>query len=857
MFKLSLTMTLRDWRAGELRFLLAALVLSVASLSAVNFFVDRMSAGLERDAHQMLAADLLLESDQPLGAGWRAEARRRGLRSADTVAMLTMASVEDGSTSTMVALKAVSDAYPLRGHVKLRGQGAAGAAVPDVTAPGTPLPGTAWIDGALMASLNLRPGSAIHIGDHTLKVAAVIAAEPDAGAAFAMIAPRVMISAADLPATGLLQQHALATYRWLLAGEPAQVAAFEQWLRARIAAQLQLAVHIETLASSSGERRSMLDQVQQFLSLVSLMTALLASVAVAMAARRFMLRHIDACAMLRCLGLKQGQLARMYLLEFLMVGLLASVGGVLLGFGAHFVLLNWLGKLMAADLPPPGWLPAIQGVATGLILLLGFALPPVLQLRNVSQLRLLRHEQEPPQARTLAVYGAGMALFTALLVWQTGDVALGLGSAAGFLAGGLLFGALAWLALQGLRRLRGVSGHAAWRFAVTDLQRRPAATIAQVVALALGLTAMLLLTVVRADLLAAWKRATPPDAPNHFVINIQPDQREAVAEQLRAYGSPALHEQTRARLTQVNGRPALDYLSAAAPKEPVDGRARDLVEREFEIGQSATLPVTDKLVSGRWYGAQAYVIAGAGAGAAGATASGIAATSLSEGVAEILHVKPGDKLTFDVAGQALEVQVTSLRKIDWRARQVSDIFLLHPQVMQELPYTLAAAVHVPAGDTLFALRMARAFPNLTVFNISAILNQIQASFEQAVAAVEFLFAFTLAAGVFVLYAALAGSQDARTRQVALLRALGATRRQLSQALWIEHLLTGALAGVLASGGATLASWALARFVFHLEWSWSPMLWASGFAVGAACAVFGGRMGLRHVLSQPPLQNLRQ
>jgi len=845
-------MTLRDWRAGELRFLLAALVLSVASLSAVNFFVDRMSAGLERDAHQMLAADLLLESDQPLGADWRAEAQRRGLRSADTVAA--------GTTSTMVALKAVSDAYPLRGHVKLRGQGAAGVTAPDVTAPdvtapGTPLPGTAWIDGALMASLNLRPGSAIHIGDHTLKVAAVIAAEPDAGAAFAMIAPRVMISDADLPATGLLQQHALATHRWLLAGEPAQVAAFEQWLRARIAVQPQLAVHIETLASRSGDRRSTLDQVQQFLSLVSLMTALLASVAVAMAARRFMLRHIDACAMLRCLGLKQGQLARMYLLEFLMVGLLASIAGVLLGFGAHFVLLDWLGRLMAADLPPPGWLPAVQGVATGLILLLGFALPPVLQLRNVSQLRLLRHEQEPPQARTLAVYGAGMVLFTALLVWQTGDVALGLGSAAGFLAGGLLFGVVAWLALQGLRRLRGASGHAAWRFAVTDLQRRPAATIAQVVALALGLTAMLLLTVVRADLLAAWKRATPPDAPNHFMINIQPDQRQAVAEQLRAYGSPALHEQTRARLTHVNGRPALDYLAAAAPKQPEDGRARELVEREFEIGQAATLPATDKLMSGSWYGAQAYV--NAGAGTADGTAQRIAATSLSEGVAEVLHVKPGDKLTFDVAGQALDVQVTSLRKIDWRARQVSDIFLLHPQVMQELPYTLAAAVHVPAGDTLFALRMARAFPNLTVFNISAILNQIQASFEQAVAAVEFLFAFTLAAGVFVLYAALAGSQDVRTRQAALLRALGATRRQLSQALWIEHLLTGALAGVLASGGATLASWALARFVFHLEWSWSPLLWTSGFAVGAACAVFGGWMGLRHVLSQPPLQSLRQ
>ncbi len=877
-------MTLRDWRAGELRFLLAALMLSVASLSTVNFFVERMSAGLNRDAHQMLAADMVLESDQPIAAEWRAEAQRRGLQSADTVAMLTMVSVDDTSPSrnvaasakanagvddgsatisTMVSLKAVSGDYPLRGHVKLRGPGGAGHIV-DVNAPGIPLPGTAWIDGALLASLNLHIGSPIHIGDRLLKVSAVIAAEPDAAAAYATLAPRLMIAAADLPSTNLLQQHAIATNGWLLAGEPAQMLAFEKWLRAGIAAQPKLAVHIDTLESRSEERRSTLDQAQQFLSLISLMTALLASVAVAMAARRFMLRHVDAYAVLRCLGLKQAQLTRLYFLEFLMVGLAASVVGVAFGYGAHFVLLEWLGKLVTADLPAPGSMPAVQGLASGLVLLLGFALPALVQLRNVPQVRLLRREQEPPQAWTLVSYGVGAALFTALLVWQTADVALGLSAAVGFLAGGALFGAVAWLALLALGRLRRLVDHAAWRMAITDMQRRPGATVAQIVALALGLTALLLLTVVRGDLMAAWKRATPPDAPNHFVINIQPDQRQAIAEQLRDYGSPALHEQTRARLTHVNGQPALDYLALAAQgragakaeaagKTPrSDAQARELVEREFEIGQATTLPAASTIVSGSWYGEHAYAAAGTAA-----TDARIAATSIAEGVAEILHLKLGDKLSFDVAGQRLDVVVTSVRKVDWRARQISDIFLLHPQLMRYLPYTLSAAVHVPGNDPLFATRMSRAFPNLTVFNLTAIIKQLQASFEQAAAAVEFLFAFTLAAGVFVLYAALSGTQDARTRQAALLRALGATRRQLSQALWIEHGLTGALAGVLASGGATLASWALARFMFHLEWSWSPLLWLSGLLVGAVCALSVGWLGLRQVLSQAPLQSLRQ
>jgi putative ABC transport system permease protein len=871
-------MTLRDWRAGELRFLMAALMLSVAALSAVNFFADRMGAGLLRDAHQMLAADMVVESDQPVAADWHAEAQRRGLRSTGTVSMLTMASTAtaaapDSSLTTMVALKAVGDLYPLRGRVKLRGQapGAGTRSAPhagDSIAPGAPQPGTAWVDATLQASMNLHPGSVLRIGDHDLKVAAVIAVEPDAGAAFAALAPRVMISSADLAASGLLRQHAIATHRWLLAGEPAQVAAFERWLRERIALQPSQAAHIETLESRSGERRSMLDQAQQFLSLVSLMTALLASVAVAMAAHRFMLRHIDACAMLRCLGLKQAQLTLMYLLEFLMVGLAASIAGAALGYGAHFVLLEWLGKLVMADLPPPGWRPAVQGVATGLVLLLGFALPPVLQLRNVPQVRLLRREQEAPQVRTLASYGAGMAAFTALLVWQTADVALGLGAALGFAAAGALFASVAWLALAALRRTRGWGDHAAWRFAVTDMQRRPAATVAQVVALALGLTALLLLTVLRGDLMAAWKQSTPADAPNHFVVNMQPDQQGAIAAMLRDYGSPSLRPQTRARLTHVNGIAALEHLARSGEQQgpgkrkpanaanaanaakpgapaPIDERARDLAERELDIGQAVSLPVANTITSGSWYGMKATVDAAA------------VPTSIAEGVAEILHIKLGDKLTFDVAGERLLVTVSSLRKVDWRARQISDIFLIHPRFMQDLPYTLSAAVHVPPGDSQFAARLSRAFPNLTVINLTAIIKQLQDSFEQAAAAVEFLFAFTLAAGVLVLYAALAGSQDVRVRQAALLRALGATRKQLSQAQWIEHALTGALAGVLAAAGATLASWALANFVFHVGWTWSPLLWLCGLAVGAACALSGGWMGLRHVLSQPPLQSLRQ
>ncbi|MQA20065.1 ABC transporter permease [Rugamonas rivuli] len=826
MFRLSFSSMLRDWRAGELRFLLAALMLSVAALSSVNFFTARMGASIARNAGQVLAADLVLASDQPLPADVYAEAQRRGLHSAETVAMLNMAVAGKGDDglSMLVALKSVSDAYPLRGHMKLRRDGQ-----PDAIATGAPKPGTVWVDQTLTAALNLHIGSTVRIGDRSLTVAEVIASEPDAAASFITLAPRAMMSAADLMSTNLLQQHAIATHRLLLAGEPAQVAGFEQWIKARVAASPKLGIEISSIASMGKDSQSMQEQVHQFLSLVSLLSALLAGIAVAMAARRFMQRHLDACAVMRCLGQTQSQQMRMYLLEFLMLGAAGSVGGVLLGFGSHFVLLEWLGKLVAADLPPPGWQPALQGLAAGMVLLLGFALPPLLQLRNVSQVRLLRREQEAPQARTVASYVLGAAMFAALLVWQTGDVMLGLIAAAAFALCGAVFGLVAWLGIGSLQRMRGLFDHPAWRFAITDMRRRPAANVTQIVALALGLTALLLLTVVRGDLLATWRQATPEGAPNHYIINIQPDQQQELAARLRSYGRPQMHVLSRGRLIAINGKPA----------KSDDPRAKDIVEREIEIEQASQLRAPNTLTAGRWYDGSA------------------AETSVDKGIAEILGIKLGDRVTFDVAGETLDVKVTSLRKVDWRAHQVGAAFEVSPKLMAGMPMTLATTVHVPQDDRRFSYLLARDYPNVSVFDISAFLQRMQETLAQVSAAVEFLFAFTLASGLLVLYAAMAGSLDARKRQAALLRALGATRGQLSQAQWIEHLLTGALAGSLAAGGATAASWALARFSFHLEWHWSPLLWTAGLVAGALCALFGGWAGLRNVLNQPPLLSLRE
>lgn len=828
----AIRMMRRDWRAGELVFLLIALMVAVAALSSVSFFIDRLGAGLTRDANQLLGADLVINADQPIDPNWQAEARRRGLAMAQTVSFPSMAlgGPDDAARSRLTSIKAVSISYPLRGQLKLTNP----AGGKEAATHAIPAPGTVWVDPDVLSALDLQPGQELQLGDARFRIAGVIAAEPDRGSAFINFAPRVMLALSDLAATHLIQDGSRVTYRLLLAGKPEQVGPFQRWVEARIGMANIRGVRVESLESGRPEMRATLDRAHQFLSLVGLLSAMLAAVAVAMAARRFAWRHLDACAMLRCLGLSQGQVTRMYLYEFLMLGLAAGVMGVGLGFAAHFLLLEWLGNLVAQQLPPAGWMPAAQGVVIGLLLLTGFALPPILQLRNVSHNRVMRREQEAPKPMALATYGFGTAAFAALLLWQAGDIKLGLLTVAGFLGGFALFALVGWGALKSLRPLRGLSDSMAWRFALNGLRRRPGASVVQIVALALGLMALLLLTVVRGDLIGAWRASTPADAPNRFVINIQPDQRAAIVRQLTENGiaQPQLYPMIRGRLIAINGAPV-------TADTYQDERAQRLVNREFNLSTMADLPSQNAIAAGRWYSDR------------------MPEASVEAGLAKTLNLKLGDRLSFDIGGQTVAAPITSLRRLDWGSMQVNFFVIINPQAMRDMPQTWITAFHLPDAKRSLGDLLTRTFPNLTVVDISSLLKQIQNVLDQVIRAVEFLFLFTLAAGALVLYAALIGSQDERTREAALLRALGATRRQLLRAQWIEFALAGTLAGWLAASGAALIGWALAHYVFHFEWHFSPLVWLGGAAAGVVCTFVGGWIGLRNVLNQPPLQSLRE
>ena len=835
----------RDVRSGELRLLVVAVTLAVASLTAVGFFADRLQGGLQRDARQLLGGDAVVATDRPAPTVFAQEAKRLGLAQAQTLGFQTMARAPDalGGASKLVSLKAVEAGYPLRGTLRIN----ASLGAPEQPAPGIPPAGAVWVDAQLLDALALQVGDALMLGSAQFQIAALIASEPDRGAGFMNFAPRVMVNAADIAATALVQPASRVNYRLALAGEDAAVARFVAWGNAQIKGQTTGAakdapsqaeplrgVRIESTQSGRPELSQTLERAEKFLSLVALLSALLSAVAVALAARAFAAKHLDDCAMLRVLGLSQRAIAAAYAWEFAVVGVFASSLGVALGYGVHYVFVVLLAGLVDTSLPAATLAPVGLGLGMGLTLLCAFGLPPVLQLAQVPPLRVIRRDVGNLRPASLGVLALGVLGFAALLLAVSSDLKLGLIAVGGFAGAVLLFAALSWLAIRLLRAsVNEATAPRALVLATRQISARPAYTVVQVSALAVGLLALVLLVLLRTDLIASWRQATPVDAPNRFVINVMPEQASGFVEALHSAGVGKMdwYPMIRGRLVAVNGR-------SVSSDDYADERARRLVDREFNLSHSATRPDNNQVVGGAWIAEEPGAI------------------SMEEGIATTLNLKLGDTLRFDMAGVQLDSKVTSLRKVDWTSMR-ANFFAMYPvSRLDGVPASYMGAFRAPATPG-FDNALVRQFPNVTAVDMSATINQIQRILDQVVRAVEFLFGFTLAAGLVVLFAAVSATREERAREFAIMRAVGAQNRLLRQVQRIELAGVGLLAGFLASVVASAVGWALARYVFDFSWTvslWVPLL---GSVAGALLALAAGWWGLRDVLRRPVVETLRR
>jgi putative ABC transport system permease protein len=831
----------RDFRSGELNLLLVSVVLAVAALSAVGFFADRLQAGLWRDARQLLGGDAVVVSDKATPDIFLEKAKALALKTQTTLNFPSMARADDakGGETKLVALKAVSEGYPLRGNMSLFKVDAARPSMASDEAMLTrevPKPGTVWVDPALLESLNLQLGDRLWLGDQDFQIAALIEREPDRGASFMNFAPRVMLHQLDVAATGLVQPASRISYRMAVAGAEDQhnVQQFLNWAREQVQQAGVRGVQIESMESGRPEMRQTLDRAEKFLNLVALLAALLCAVAVALAARTFAARHLDGCALLRVLGQSQRTLSLAYGFEFVTAGVLASCIGLALGYGIHHAFVWLLAGLVDAQLPPSSGAPALLGLGMGLTLLVAFGLPPVLQLAKVPPIRVIRRDMGGLQPASLGVLLTGLVGFAAALMWASRDVTLGLMTVGGFAAATLLFAAVTWLLLKLLRQWVPSSATPRWLLLATrQVMARPVYAVVQVSALSVGLLALVLLVLLRTDLINSWRKATPVNAPDRFVINVQPDQTSAFQNAITQAGVVQYdwYPMIRGRLVAINDKPV-------SPADYLEDRAKRLVDREFNLSARAAKPEHNAVVQGTW------------------TEGERDAVSVEAGIAQTLGLKLGDRMRFDVGGVQSEGRITSIRKVDWGSMR-ANFFVMYPvDQLPDVPLSYMAAFKTPPQKS-FERDLLQQFPNITSVDMRATLTQVQKVLDQVIRAVEFLFAFTLMAGLLVLMAAVTSTREERKREFAIMRALGATGRLLSQVQTAELMGVGLLAGLLASSVAVAVGWGLARYVFEFDWTASLWVPLAGAVTGAVLAWLAGWWGLSEVLRQPVSQTLRQ
>lgn len=824
----------REALAGDLLTVFAALVLGVAVMTAVGTLVNRVNLALTGSAAEMLGGDLGVAGRDDPPAAFADEARRRGLAHTRLASFGSV--LFQGDASQMASIKAVEAGYPLRGALRVRAT-PGGTLIADA---GMPAKGQAYADPRLLQALGLKAGDDLEFGAGTLRIAGIIESEPDAGGDLLTLSPTLLVNRADVEGTGLLGPGSRINYRLMFAGPATDIAAFRQWLLPQVKGMRLLSVN----DTQRGVRQAF-DLAGRFLGLSALLAVLLAGVATALAANRFALRRIDQVAILRCLGARQRDILAGLALQLLMLAVPACAIGIGLGMAAQEGLVQVLGSLVPQRLPLPEAMPALTGAGIGLLLLFGFGLPPLLRLRGVPPMRVLNRSFAALPPASLLAYVAALAASLVLAVQVTGDLKLALWVLGGLAGLAVAAGVVGFLLLQLLRGLQHRL-HGNWRLGLAALTRRRMLAVMQLVGLSLSLCALLLLAVIGPGLLQQWRERLPADTPNYFLINIQPEQRYSVLAALQGLGADdaSIEPMATGRLIAINGKPPLRVDRTPADDNQPQGEGQrddDDENRPLNFSWRSTFPPANTLVNGTFWTPD----------------STAAEASVEIGWAKRYGVYPGDRITIAVGEQEREFSVTSVRKADWNTFRPNFFVLLNPNAVGDTPHNLLSAFHLPAGQAAGLGALVRAQPNLSLLDVDAVISQVRDVMERVAQAVQLVMVFSLLAGVLVLLAALQATAGERRYDSAVLRTLGATRRQLRGAVLVEFGALGALAALLAVGAAAVIGVAVSQKVFEL-----PLLppWPGlvlGGLLGIGLSLLAGWLGTRRILHTPPALALRE
>ena len=869
-------MAWRDWRSGELGLLLVALLVAVGTVTAIGLFVDRLHQALRLESASFLAADRYIGSTRPIPEEFRRAARARGLDTVDAMAFPSMV-YGSGERSQLASVKAVSAGYPLRGELIVGDEPFGAGRVAERVPP----QGEVWLDSRMFPALDVALGDTVEVGLARLGVGRVLVKEPDRGGSFFDLGPRLLMNIADVPATEVVQPGSRIGYRLLLRGAEANLEALREEL------EPELAPNYRWMDIRKNSRRigGALDRAESFLLLGGLLGVLLAGVAVALSAHRYARRHYDHVGVFKTLGATPNQILIAYFGILGVVGGVSVVLGLALGAGLHLAIVAALDALIPVELPMPGVRPFLLGGATGLICALAFAMPPLLHLKNISPMRVMRRDLGAPPVSQWLSYGAAGAGGLLLLIWYSGSLLLTLWTLGGTLVVVVLFGGLAMLLLKG-GRAAGMHAGSGLRLALSGLQRRRRESTAQILIFGLAIMLLLNLVLLRTALIDEWRSRLPEDIPNHFVMNVTPDQLPGVEAMLgcivfskgavsgggiiagqgttaeggvnAAAGTTAgtevadgpcdgqeaggrrepLYPMIRGRIVGVNGTDAKAWEDEARGGRP-DGSGVGL-RSERNLTWAASLPESNEIVGGAWWTPE----------------EAAPLVSLEDEYARELGLSLGDRLRFDIGGQYVEATVASMRTLDWESMQPNFFIVFSPGALRDFPATYMTSFHLPEGNKAFLNRLLSEFPTVTVLEIDAIVEQVQRIIDRVTAAVELVLALVVGAGCLVLLASIRAGWDARMAEHALVRTLGGTRNLIAGSLAVEFIALGAFSGLVAVVGAELTVALLQWQVFELPVAAHPWLWLLGPLVGAVLILAVGMTGARRLVSSPPLMVLR-
>ncbi|MEC9375232.1 MAG: FtsX-like permease family protein [Pseudomonadota bacterium] len=815
----------RDFKAGELFVLFLAVIVAVTSITAVGFFTDRVGRAMESQAAATLAADLVIRSPAPIAESLIDIGNEFGLKTAVVIDFPSVA--QFGEDTSLSIVYGVSSNYPLRGEVRISDE----LFTTSYIAKGVPLQGTIWAEPGLMARLDVDVGDDIKLGSAVFKIAHVLEFRPDQGVGFASMAPALLMNIEDVPSMNVLKAGSRFTYRQLYAGSIELIDRFGAKVRPLVTDQER----IRTIKDAGEQIVSAINRAKRFLTLSSLVTVILAAVATAMASRRYALRHLDTVALLKSLGAKQSFILNSSIVQLVLIILLTTLIGTLFGYLAQFLLAAVLAEITPFELPKPSWWTSIIGLVTSSTIAIGFALPHFLQLRVTPPIRVLRKNISPPPLHSGLVYGIALgALITILWVIVREPILLSL-ILSGVIGLAILSGLSGWLLVIIFTRFRGLGG-ITWRYGLANISRRGKESVVQIVAFGLSLMVLLLLTIVRNDLITNWQRTLPENAPNYFLFNIQPEDWDRISqiftEELGE--KPDFLPLIRGRMTSIKGIPIEEYTFPTP-------QGRNSLRQEANLTWTADLPESNRITEGEWWG-ENY--------------NGELQVSLAADYARNLDVEVGDSLGFMVGGEKIDVKVTSLREIAWDSLTPNFYLIFSPGDVSQLPQTYLSSLYIGEDSRQVLKILLQKFPSVTLLDLKTTLGQIRNIINRASAAVQYVFLFTLLAGIVVLLAAIQVTRDERRFESAILHTLGAQRKQILKGVASEFIALGALAGLLASIGATVVSYFLAKQAFNMDYQIDPSLWLVGLLSGAIIVGCTGTFATRKAVMEPPVAVLR-